>query len=867
MVKKIINMLNIDNKSTRSRHLTKSLMSGILVSALAGCGGGESTQENPVTENTGNNLTIYSGAPALTDDIRAFQVNLWEPLRASNRCGGCHSESGGQDPLFVRQDNVNLAYSAVGPLVNLDNPASSRLVSKVGSGHNCWLPSNAACATAVTAYIEDWAQGIAAGSGRQIQLVAPASVAPGATKTFPADFVGFQTHVWPHLQTYCSGCHKESAPTPQSPFFASDTVADAYEAAKSKIDLNSPMDSRLVLRLRHEFHNCWDNCTDNADSMQGWIENYANTITADSVSAPIIFSDALRLPDGVVAAGGNRHETDVIALYEFKTGSGIVALDTSRVDPELNLTLSGNVDWVGGWGIQVIDGKAQGTTATSNKLHDLITATGEYSIEAWVIPANVTQEGPARIISYSGGVSSRNFTLGQTLYNYNFLHRSSTTDGNGEAALSTADADEDLQASLQHVVVTFDPVNGRNIYVNGVHTGDTDTVAPGNLADWDDSFALVLGNEASNDRLWQGIIRMAAIHNRALTPTQVQQNFAVGVGEKFFLLFGISHLINLPQSYIMFEVSQYDSYSYLFNRPTFISLDPTVSPSNIRLEKMRIGINGKEAVAGQAYRNLALDIDASNYSPETGQVLSPYGTIIALENNAATDEFFLTFERLDSHVNTVSETDNLTPPSLPGPGTVSDVGLRTFDEINGTMSRLTGVLVDEPGVQNTFNTVRQQLPSVESIETFVSAHHVGVTQLAIAYCNALVENNALRTTFFETTLGTPGFSFSSDVYAAFATGKQNDIATDLYNRMVGLPGATVTDLTSAPDRVDIIAELINPADGDADGIVDGLYDRFRLSCPDPAPVTIPASCDANRTKTIVKGMCAAILGSATMLLQ
>ena len=32
--------------------------------------------------------------------------------------------------------------------------------------------------------------------------------------------------------------------------------------------------------------------------------------------------------------------------------------------------------------------------------------------------------------------------------------------------------DEDLQATLQHVVVTYDPVNGRRVYVNGEDTGD-----------------------------------------------------------------------------------------------------------------------------------------------------------------------------------------------------------------------------------------------------------------------------------------------------------------------------------------------------------------------------------------------------------
>ena len=36
-------------------------------------------------------------------------------------------------------------------------------------------------------------------------------------------------------------------------------------------------------------------------------------------------------------------------------------------------------------------GKAQATTTASRKLYDLVKATGEYSIEAWVAPANVAQ--------------------------------------------------------------------------------------------------------------------------------------------------------------------------------------------------------------------------------------------------------------------------------------------------------------------------------------------------------------------------------------------------------------------------------------------------------------------------------------------
>ncbi len=43
----------------------------------------------------------------------------------------------------------------------------------------------------------------------------------------------------------------------------------------------------------------------------------------------------------------------------------------------------------------------------------------------------------------------------------------------------------------------------------------------GALATWDNTFALVLGSEVSGDHGWAGVIRMLAIHDRALTSAQV----------------------------------------------------------------------------------------------------------------------------------------------------------------------------------------------------------------------------------------------------------------------------------------------------------------------------------------------------------
>ncbi|MBT8444622.1 MAG: LamG domain-containing protein, partial [Gammaproteobacteria bacterium] len=529
---------------------------------LVGCGGGADTEALPQLNLPA--VTNYTGDPPASDDVQAFMLSLWANVARPDRCGGCHSEDGGQAPLFARGDDVNLAYDAVLPLVNLSSPSDSRLVVKVGGGHNCWEAVPDVCATIMTGWIADWGGASTGAAARTIDLEAPVLKDVGNSKTFPADASLFATTIHPLLTANCSNCHSSSAGgQAQTPFFADADPDAAYDAVRSKIDLDDPASSRLVVRLRSEFHNCWTNCSDDANSMQTQIETFAGSIVPTSVDPDLVISKALALYDGLVASGGNRYEANQIALWEFKTGAGTTAFDTSGVDPAINLTLSGDVEWVGGWGINVKSGKAQGSTSDSKKLHDMIKASGEYSIEAWVVPGNVAQE-ESRIVSYSAGTTARNFHLGQTLYAYDYYNRSSETDGNGEPFMQTDADDEDLQATLQHVVATYDPIDGRRVYVNGVSTDDVDPVAGGTLNDWDDTFAFVLGNEVSGDRQFAGVFRQVAIHNRAMTEPQILQNFDVGVGEKFFLLFYLSDVVAMPDAYLMFEVSQFDSYSYLF---------------------------------------------------------------------------------------------------------------------------------------------------------------------------------------------------------------------------------------------------------------------------------------------------------------
>jgi Concanavalin A-like lectin/glucanases superfamily len=841
----------------------RSLAVGLaLVSAfLAGCSGGSGASVQVIPGSAGGPTTQnYTGPAPATADVQSFKLNLWDNIQADNRCGTCHSDTGGQTPMFARRDDINLAYAAANGVVDLASPKDSMMVVKVGGGHNCWLASNAACGSILTTWITNWAGTVGGTTGKTIQLEPPVIRDPGQSKNFPDDGgLLFSQTVYPVLSQFCSNCHTSSSSLKQQPFFAegpsnsATAVQLAYEAAKAKMDLDDPANSRFVLRLRNEFHNCWTaNCATDSNNMQAAIEQFAAGVAPTSVDPNLVTSKATTLYEGTIASGGNRYEGSLIAQYEFKTGQTCgtsitgacsVAYDTSGVDPAMDLTLSGNVQWFGGWGLNFSGGKAQASTAASSKLKRLITATGEYSIEAWVTPGNVVQED-MRIVSYSAGVTQRNFNLGQTMYNYDFFNRSDKSDANGNPQLSTPDAAEVLQATLQHVVATFDPVEGRKIYVNGVLVAQLDPAPGGLLNDWDDTYAFVLGNEVSGTKMWSGVIRLAAIYNRALTPEQIKQNFEAGVGEKFFLMFSVEHLTNIPESYIVFEAAQYDSYSYLFRTPFFVSLDGTAQPDNIDVRGIRIGINGAESHVGQSYANVDTKISSAVYTPTGGQQLSDIGAVLPLEKGPDSDEFFLTFDALGAN------TFNRPPPATPPPPVpvdlppASSIGVRTFDEISAAMAAITGVSQLDTSVDNTFTTVRQSLPAGTDIKAVLASHQVAIAQLAIGYCDALMENrntSVSRDTMFS------GFNFGAAPATAFAN--ENALFDPLLNRVLGS-----TQLASQPDKNTVRTELHQIVNGiPGDPTRPGL-----LSNPDTSSA---------RTRNIAKAVCAAVIGSAAMLVK
>jgi len=796
-----------------------------LVATLAACGAGSDGPATVVQQQTSNTSTAnsYTGPPAATADTTAFQINLWQNIRVQNRCGGCHHE-GGQSPMFARSDDVNQAYTAALPLINATNPSQSTMVLKVGGGHNCWVADPNVCAQTLLTWIQNWLGGGSA-SATQITLVAPPIHNVGGSKVFPADSSGFQNYLWgkggygnPILSKFCSDCHTPTSSTAQAPYFAQSDPNQAYLAAQSKIDLNTPGNSRFYQRLAQDQHHCWPttsggapDCPGSAQIMLQALTDYANSIQPSSVDPSLVISKALSLTEGTVSAGGARYEANIVAKYMFETGTGNIAYDTSGVSPSADLTLNSNVAWAGGWGLTFAPGgKAQASTSSSQKIAQLAQGTGEYSFEAWVNPSNVAQK-EAYIMTYSGSDKTRNATLAQSAQSYEGRTRSSTTDTNGSPPLINATTENVAQAALQHVVLTYDPVNGQQLYVNGQLTPDKDPAGGGSVASWDSTFALALGSEVTGKEQWTGTIKFAAVHSRALTPAQVLENFNAGVGQSYFLLFDISAQTGIPQTYILMQASQYDTYSYLFTNPTFYSLNPSAAPANIVIKGIRIGVNGNIPLAGQSYATLSATVGAPSYTPTGGQVLSTVGAIIAADLGPTNDLFFLSFDQLGTFTHTYSEpTYNPTPPAVQPEQ--PDMGIATFERVYHLMSSITGVPFTNSTVTQVYQSSQQSMPSQPQINAFLGSHQTAISQLAGSYCAQLVSTSSYRDAFFAGA-GLSGLdaALSSSAAAYFGTSSSPNTANinSVVNPLVkAIVGTTAYPQASAAMTTELNALLL-----------------------------------------------------------
>jgi hypothetical protein len=671
---------------------------------------------------------------------------------------------------------------------------------------------------------------------------APPAPPPVTGGSGPSDAeleAAFQTTVWPILNNpnyTCDNCHVAGGNA--SPPIADSNVTRAFRAVwdNGKVDLTTPSQSRLVRRLMPDQHHCWNDCAADAVIMETAIQQWAALVNWGSgnggsggggggggTQVSGLVSQNLTLADGFEDQGQDRDNSGAIAYWDFKEGSGTIARDVSGVAPAIDLTLNGPT-LMSSYGIAIDTGSAVAPASTARKLYDRIAdsqvGTQQYTVEAWVTPANTTQGGNnerATMLAYDG-----NLRFAQRLYSYVAIHRAISS----TPPFETDPDYQSLQARLQHVVVTYDRYRGRKIFVDARDTAlvpdDLDQANPLPLWNWNENSPLLLGNRGAGDSPWQGQIRALAIYDRVIPQTQIQQNYGAGVGKRLLLRFDVSQWAGAG-AYLEFLVMEIDDFSYLFCTPALVS-----TTMNATVGGIRVMVNGQTSVSGQAFTNINRVV-SQNREP-----LSPQCSIIPKVLGPLNDVFTIDFEYLAGYTD-----PEPVPPILPLPlrqfGAALPVeGLRDFARVNAAMAAVTGVdPAATPAVDSTYQSLTQQMPPTYDLRTFASAQQVAITKLSLEYCEALVESPSLRDTFFGA-----GLNWNAAPATFFATQQDRDrISQAITDRLIG------ENLTTQPDMAD------------TQPVLDALITDLTAVCA-------TQTCDGTRTRTVVKAMCTAGIASA-----
>jgi hypothetical protein len=213
-----------------------------------------------------------------------------------------------------------------------------------------------------------------------------------------------------------------------------------------------------------------------------------------------------------------------VAYYPLTEGGGTTVLDQSGVGTPMNLQLSGAVTWLVSRPGVSFNGGLIGTSVAGSKLINALRASARSTFEVWALPANLTQVGPARLISVGGDVNAQNFVLGQMATNLEVRLLHTAKDAKAQPRLVTSGGA--LSIAVQHIVHTYDGSVER-LYVDGVQRPETVT-RTGNYTNWDTTDRFNIGNEVGLARAFRGEIYLVAVYDRALSAVEVQQNYAAG---------------------------------------------------------------------------------------------------------------------------------------------------------------------------------------------------------------------------------------------------------------------------------------------------------------------------------------------------
>ena len=239
----------------------------------------------------------------------------------------------------------------------------------------------------------------------------------------------------------------------------------------------------------------------------------------------LVISSVLLAWSGSMKAAEKTESTSEL-FYDFKNPANDIILNKSGYYSDINLRSNNDrkVQIKGGAIHFIQDSSAQSTKAPAN-LIGTIKRSNSLSLELWFKPTNLTQKGPARIFSLSGGTSDRNLTIGQEGRALQVRIRTTKTSNNGLPAMESTPL---LKNQITHAFYTFGE-NEAKLYINGKLIRRKRI--EGNLSNWESDYLFFIGNESTGNRPWLGSIYSLAFYKNVIGKDEIIRKFNSGISQ------------------------------------------------------------------------------------------------------------------------------------------------------------------------------------------------------------------------------------------------------------------------------------------------------------------------------------------------
>ncbi len=250
----------------------------------------------------------------------------------------------------------------------------------------------------------------------------------------------------------------------------------------------------------------------------GGVDSATGGQTLGSAGAP------LENTGGACDGGCTRSADSLLVFYSFQEGAGQRIFDRSGREPSLDLIFpeGADVTWLAD-GLRLNEAVLIQSTEPAKKLNAPILLSQEMSVELWVTPSNIEQDGPARLLSVAEDEHRTNLMLGQEGRS---LRGRVRTDDNGVSALPEIVGPEKLTEDRQHLVYTRDAFGREKLY----HNSDLiyEDLVGGEIDAWDPTYFLSLGAQVNTELLsrdFLGTYHLVAIYSEALTGEVIRKNY------------------------------------------------------------------------------------------------------------------------------------------------------------------------------------------------------------------------------------------------------------------------------------------------------------------------------------------------------